>query len=85
MQQTAEVFWQKTETGQKEQQFYQDWLPVLEQALYTVVARVEYLCGQIAVQQGRSPLEHCKWRIKKADSIQDKLRRRGLEPTLAMA
>lgn len=65
--------------------FYQDWLQDLQQAAQVVVDRITTLGEQIKSRRGREPIEHCKWRIKTAASMQEKLRRNYLAPTLEMA
>ncbi len=71
--------------GSSEEQFYKDWLELLRQAVQMVTARIAVLQDGIMEQQGRCPVEHCKWRIKSAASMQEKLRRNHLPPTLEMA
>lgn len=65
--------------------FYEKWLAQLQQAMQLVLTRIEVIGGQITAAQGRSPIEHCKWRIKSAASMQEKLRRNGWPVTLAAA
>ena len=75
----------KRDSLKAEESFYKEWLTPLQQALQVVLAHIDSVRGQIAEQQGRSPIEHCKWRIKSAASIQEKLRRNHLPVTLAAA
>lgn len=71
--------------GSSEEQFYKDWLELLRQAVQIATARIAVLQDGIMERQGRCPVEHCKWRIKSAASMQEKLRRNHLPPTLEMA
>lgn len=86
MQQNSEVCGTRSmepENLTAETLFYGDWLAQLQQAVQVVLARIEAVGGQITANQGRSPIEHCKWRIKSAASMQEKLRRNGWPVTLA--
>ena len=71
--------------GSSEEQFYKDWLELLRQAVQIATARIAVLQDGIMERQGRCPVEHCKWRINSAASMQEKLRRNHLPPTLEMA
>lgn len=75
-----------TEKGiSAEELFYQDWFEDLQQAAQITITRIATLGEQIKSRQGRAPVEHCKWRIKAAGSMQEKLRKNHLPPTLEMA
>lgn len=86
------MMWQNKKTHNTKQKepsaeelFYKDWLPLLQQALQIVLTQIHTIGEQIAENQGRSPIEHCKWRIKSATSMQEKLQRNYLPVTLHAA
>lgn len=51
-------------------------------AIREVKTKLEVLNDELSVRNQRNPIELIKWRVKKPDSIVDKLRRRGYPITL---
>jgi ppGpp synthetase/RelA/SpoT-type nucleotidyltranferase len=74
------------ETGDKESEsFYGDYFDKFNAAgerLLRIVARIR---RNIESNCGRDPVEHCKMRVKTAQSTQKKLRGRNLDATLSSA
>ena len=73
------------ETDRRDEAFYQDKLYILEYVRRRLLREIEQLRGESEAELGRDPVDHCKSRIKSAASMEEKLRRRGLEPTLEAA
>lgn len=69
------------ETPSPEQVFYKEAYILLEGAIQEVLSRLEIIRKYKTTKQDKDPIEHYKARIKSADSMRDKLKRRGLEIT----
>lgn len=66
-------------------EFYQDAQVLLESVLQELLLRVNLLRRYQVLSGERDPVEHCKGRIKSADSMIEKLQRKGLPVTLEAA
>lgn len=65
--------------------FYQDNLIYLEGVINQVLARLDMLRAYQAMHHLRDPIEHYSARIKSAQSMKEKLKRRGLPVTVEAA
>lgn len=70
-----------SETLSPEQEFYQESYVLLEGVIIEVLSRLDFLRKYKSTKQGKDPVEHCKARIKSADSMKEKLKRRSLPIT----
>ena len=61
--------------------FYQDAQVLLESVMQELLLRVDLLRRHLVLQGYRDPVEHCKGRIKSADSMMKKLEKKGLPVT----
>lgn len=72
-------------TRSPEDEFYKESYVLLEGAIIEVISRLDIIRKYRVVQQYKDPIEHCKARIKSADSMKDKLRRKNLPVTVESA
>ncbi|HHV09274.1 MAG TPA: GTP pyrophosphokinase family protein [Clostridiales bacterium] len=73
------------ESWSTEQQFYQEAYVLLEGAITEVLSRLDIIRKYRAMKNAKDPIEHCKARIKSAESMGEKLSRRGLPITVENA
>lgn len=66
-------------------EFYGEALALLAAAQETLAARVELIRRAEKERAGRDPVEHVKTRMKKAQSMREKLMRRGFAPSAEAA
>jgi len=66
------------ETLSPEQEFYKEYYVLLEGAIIEVLSRLDIIRKYKMTQQAKDPVEHCKARIKSAESMKEKLQRRNL-------
>lgn len=69
------------DTLSQEQEFYQEAYVLLEGAIIEVLSRLEIIRKYRTTKRCNDPVEHCKARIKSAESMKEKLERKGLQPT----
>ncbi len=75
----------KTTEYTEPESFYKDAQVMLESVLHELMLRIELLRRYIVLEGGRDPVEHCKGRIKSADSMKEKLSKKGLPVTTESA
>lgn len=68
-----------------EQNFYKESYVLLEGAIIEVISRLDIIRKYRAAEQYKDPIEHYKARIKSAESMKDKLKRKNLPVTLESA
>ncbi|MGB4661560.1 MAG: GTP pyrophosphokinase family protein [Mobilitalea sp.] len=73
------------ETLSPEQEFYKEYYVLLEGAIIEVLSRLDIIRKYKMAQQAKDPVEHCKARIKSAESMKEKLQRRNLPVTVEHA
>lgn len=73
------------DTLSPEQEFYQESYVLLEGAIIEVLSRLDIIRKYRATQHYKDPVEHCKARIKSAQSMKEKLQRRNLPVTMESA
>lgn len=73
------------ETPSPEKEFYKESYVLLEGAIIEVLSRLDIIRKYRAAKHFKDPVEHCKARIKSAESMKEKLERRGLPVTLDSA
>jgi putative GTP pyrophosphokinase len=73
------------ETLSPEKEFYKESYVFLEGAIIEVLSRLDIIRKYRAAKHFKDPVEHCKARIKSAESMKEKLQRRGLPSTLDSA
>lgn len=73
------------ETLLPEHEFYKEAYVLLEGAIIEVISRLDIIRKYKATKQYKDPIEHCKARIKSADSMKEKLKRRNLPVTAESA
>jgi putative GTP pyrophosphokinase len=73
------------ETLSPEREFYKESYVLLEGAIIEVLSRLDIIRKYRATQNYKDPVEHCKARIKSAESMKEKLQRRKLPVTLESA
>ena len=61
--------------------FYQENLYIWQSAMEQMLAKIDLLREYQKAHGMRDPVEHCKGRIKSEDSMLEKFRKRGLDPT----
>jgi putative GTP pyrophosphokinase len=61
-----------------DQQFYNESYVFLESAIIEVLYRLDIIRKDRAMKNNKNPIEHCKARIKSAESMKEKLLRREL-------
>lgn len=66
------------DTKSQEHEFYRESYVLLEGAIIEVLSRLDIIRKYRATQKYKAPIEHCKARIKSADSMQEKLTRRDI-------
>lgn len=62
-------------------ELYNSFYIFLEGAIAEVLSRVEEIRKKKLDQEGRDPVEYCKTRIKSCKSMEEKLKRKGLQAT----
>jgi Uncharacterized protein conserved in bacteria len=73
------------DTLSPEQEFYQGSYVLLEGAIIEVLSRLDIIRKYKSTQNFKDPVEHCKARIKSAESMMEKLQRRNLPVTMESA
>lgn len=68
-----------------EQQFYKEAYVLLEGVIIELLSRLDIIRKYRAMKNDKDPIEHCKARIKSAESMKDKLVRRDLPVTVENA
>lgn len=66
------------ETLSPENEFYKESYVLLEGAIIEVISRLDIMRKFRATQHYKDPVEHCKARIKSAESMMEKLKRKDL-------
>ena len=64
---------------------YREMMQLYDGAIREVRTKLEVLNGEFNVRYARNPIHSIESRLKSADSIVEKLRRKGVEPTLEAA
>lgn len=72
----------KSETKTTDQDFYKEAYILLEGVIIEVLSRLDIIRKYRAARKDKDPIEHCKARIKSAESMRDKLVRRNLQVTI---
>lgn len=73
------------ETLSPEQEFYKESYVLLEGAITEVISRLDIIQKYRAADQYKVPIEYCKARIKSAESMKEKLKRKNLSVTVENA
>jgi putative GTP pyrophosphokinase len=73
------------ESRTTDQQFYNESYLLLEGVITEVLSRLDIIRKYRSMKYDKDPIEHCKARIKSAESMQEKLRRRNLPVTVENA
>lgn len=73
------------ETKSSEHEFYKESYVLLEGAIIEVMSRLDIIRKYRATKNDKDPIEHCKARIKSAESMKEKLTRRNFPVTLENA
>jgi putative GTP pyrophosphokinase len=73
------------ESQTTDQQFYNESYLLLEGVITEVLSRLDIIRKYRSMKYDKDPIEHCKARIKSAESMQEKLRRRNLPVTVENA
>lgn len=73
------------ETKSSEHEFYKESYVLLEGAIIEVMSRLDIIRKYRATKNDKDPIEHCKARIKSAESMREKLIRRNFPVTLENA
>lgn len=68
-----------------EKEFYKESYVLLEGAIIEVLSRLDIIRKYRATKHYKDPIEHCKARIKSAESMKEKLQRRNLPITAQSA
>jgi putative GTP pyrophosphokinase len=68
-----------------EQEFYKEAYVLLEGAIIEVISRLDIIRKYRTMQHSKDPIEHCKARIKTAESMKEKLKRKNLPVTVQSA
>ena len=71
----------ESETLSPEQEFYKESYVLLEGAIIEVISRLDIIRKYRAANRFKDPIEHCKARIKSAESMKEKLKRKKLPVT----
>ena len=72
-------------SGHELQQKYRELMQLYDSAIREVRTKLEILDGEFRVRYARNPIHHIDSRLKSPASITEKLRRKGLPPTLEAA
>ena len=72
-------------SGQELQQKYREMMQLYDGAIREVRTKLEILDSEFRVRYARNPIHHIDSRLKSPASITEKLRRKGLPPTLEAA
>ncbi|PJI07803.1 MULTISPECIES: GTP pyrophosphokinase [Clostridium] len=75
----------KCKTLSPEREFYKESYVLLEGAITEVISRLEIIRKYRAIEHNDDPIEHCKARIKSAESMKEKLKRKKLPITAKSA
>lgn len=75
----------ESETLSPEQEFYKESYVLLEGAIIEVISRLDIIRKYKAYERHEDPIEHCKARIKSAESMKEKLKRKNLPVTVESA
>lgn len=70
---------------EEREDFYQDAQVLLEAVHRELMLRVDLLRRYLVLSGEKDPVEHCKGRVKSAESMKEKLKRKGYEVTLDAA
>lgn len=73
------------ETPSPEQEFYKESYVLLEGAIIEVISRLDIIRKYKVTERYEDPIEHCKARIKSAESMKEKLKRKNLPVTVESA
>jgi Uncharacterized protein conserved in bacteria len=73
------------ETLSPEREFYKESYVLLEGAIIEVLSRLDIIRKYKTTVREKDPIEHCKARIKSAESMKEKLNRRNLPITVESA
>ncbi len=73
------------ETQTPEQAFYGEAYVLLEGVIIEIISRLDIIRKYRKLKQDKDPIEHCKARIKSAESMREKLMRRNLPVTAQSA
>ena len=68
-----------------EHEFYKESYVLLEGAITEVLSRLDIIRKYKKAQQHKDPIEHCKARIKSAESMKEKLMRKSMPITVESA
>lgn len=68
-----------------EKEFYKESYVLLEGAIIEVISRLDIIRKYRSAGKYRDPIEHCKARIKSAESMKEKLKRRNLPVNMESA
>lgn len=68
-----------------EHEFYKESYVLLQGAIIEIISRLDIIRKYRAAQHFKDPIEHCKARIKSADSMKEKLVRRNMPVTVESA
>lgn len=67
------------ETLSPEHEFYKEFYVLLEGAIIEILSRLDIIRKYRLAKRYKDPIEHCKSRIKSAESMKEKLVRKNLE------
>lgn len=73
------------ETPSPEQEFYRESYVLLEGVIIEVISRLDIIRKYRVAQGYKDPIEHCKARIKSAESMKEKMRRKNLPANVETA
>jgi putative GTP pyrophosphokinase len=73
------------QTNISKEDFYKENLVLLEGVQIELISRIEIMRKYKTAQNMRDPVEHCKGRIKSPNSMIEKLKKLGFEPTVENA
>ena len=73
------------ETRSPEHEFYEESYVLLEGVIIEVISRLDIIRKYKAMKLYKDPIEHCKARIKSAESMKEKLRRKNMPVTAQSA
>lgn len=73
------------EAEEQEHEFYQKSYELLEGVIIEIISRLDTIRNYRETKHDKDPIEHCKARIKSADSMKEKLIRRNLPVTVESA
>lgn len=73
------------DTLSPEQEFYKESYVLLEGAIIEILSRLDIIRKYKSTKQFKDPIEHCKSRIKSAESMRQKLRKKNMPITAETA